>query len=40
MVWKGTKKVGCGKSKCGIWSCQYYPAGNYIGSFQRNVGRR
>lgn len=40
MVWKGTTKVGCAVSKCGIWSCQYWPAGNYLGDFQRNVGRR
>lgn len=39
MVWKATKKVGCAKSKCGIWSCQYWPAGNYIGAFRQNVGR-
>lgn len=40
MVWRGTTKLGCAVSKCGIWSCQYWPAGNYLGDFQRNVGRR
>lgn len=34
VVWKNSKKVGCGMAKCGsteIWVCNYDPPGNYIG---------
>ncbi len=34
VVWKNTRKVGCGVASCGrdeIWVCNYSPPGNYIG---------
>jgi uncharacterized protein YkwD len=41
VVWRGTKKIGCGVKKCNdgmiIISCQYSPPGNYIGQFKENV---
>ena len=44
LVWKGSKKIGCGaacnsKNKCYV-TCNYYPAGNYIGQFDKNVFRK
>lgn len=41
VVWKNTKRLGCGVKKCKdgmvIISCQYDPVGNYIGQFKENV---
>lgn len=41
MVWKGTKKIGCGKGKapCGgdLWVCQFTPLGNQWGKYKDNV---
>ncbi len=35
LMWKNTKKVGCGRALCTdnsqIWVCNYDPPGNYIG---------
>jgi uncharacterized protein YkwD len=34
VVWKNSKKVGCGYATCGkseIWVCNYDPPGNYVG---------
>lgn len=35
VVWKQTKKVGCGRAVCEdksqVWVCNYDPPGNYIG---------
>lgn len=42
VVWKSTLQVGCGIRSCGNRNfvvCQYYPAGNYIGSFASQVGQ-
>ena len=42
IVWKSTKKIGCGFGKKGSKMyvvCQYYPAGNMLGSFPGNVLR-
>ena len=41
VVWKGSKKLGCGvscdsKSKCYV-CCNYLPAGNYLNQFPKNV---
>ena len=39
LVWKGSKNLGCGIA-CGkgcIVTCNYYPAGNYLGEFDKNV---
>ena len=40
LVWKGTKEMGCGAacqgSTCAV-TCNYYPAGNYMGEFEANV---
>jgi len=43
MVWKSTKKLGCGYgvSKDGkrvVMCCKYSPGGNYNGEFGKNVG--
>lgn len=41
VVWKSTLQVGCGFKQCSQGNfvvCQYYPAGNYIGEFEKNVG--
>lgn len=41
VVWKKTKKVGCGMvpdcNGMDIWVCNYFPAGNYTGEFAKNV---
>jgi uncharacterized protein YkwD len=40
LVWKGTKSLGCGTSKCKgmtIWVCQYDPPGNVEGGYASNV---
>ena len=42
VVWKATLQVGCGIKSCSNGNmvvCQYYPAGNYIGSFDAQVGQ-
>ncbi len=34
MVWSSSRRIGCGKSRCGnkiIIFCNYYPPGNYLG---------
>ena len=41
VVWKNSKQVGCGVA-CGkndycYVTCNYYPAGNYLGQFRTNV---
>lgn len=36
VVWKGSKRVGCGFAK-GIVTCNYDPPGNYTGNFDANV---
>ena len=39
VVWKGSKNLGCGFA-CGkgcVVTCNYYPAGNYLGQFESNV---
>ena len=40
VVWKNTKQMGCGfacsNNYCTI-TCNYYPAGNYVGEFAKNV---
>ena len=39
LVWKGSKNLGCGFA-CGqgcVVTCNYYPAGNYLGEFDTNV---
>ena len=39
LVWKGSKNLGCGIA-CGkgcYVTCNYYPAGNYLGMFESNV---
>ena len=39
VVWKGSKNLGCGIA-CGsgcVVTCNYYPAGNYLGQFESNV---
>lgn len=42
MIWKQTVRVGCGQTYCRnmrgyYYVCNYYPPGNYIGEFVRNV---
>ncbi|PRT56043.1 Protein PRY2 [Wickerhamiella sorbophila] len=40
MVWKGTTKVGCAQTDCGMGPflvCEYSPRGNVIGQFTENV---
>jgi uncharacterized protein YkwD len=41
VVWKSTTQVGCANTNsCGggrLYSCRYFPAGNYLGQFQDNV---
>jgi uncharacterized protein YkwD len=44
VVWKNTKQLGCAAKFCPIYggkylliSCKYYPPGNWIGQFKRNV---
>lgn len=38
LLWKGTAQLGCGyQTSCGLYVCQYNPAGNVIGQFQDNV---
>jgi uncharacterized protein YkwD len=40
VVWRGTKQVGCGRSRCGgidIWVCEYDPPGNVEGRYRENV---
>jgi hypothetical protein len=39
IVWKESKTVACAYA-CQVYVCQYQPAGNVIGYFDRNVGRR
>lgn len=47
LVWKGTGSVGCGRVECagegGVlgWEvvCEYWPAGNVEGEFEKEVGR-
>lgn len=51
MVWKGTTSVGCATQFCSSMKnlpgftntyytvCNYYPPGNYLGSFNTNVGQ-
>ena len=41
LVWKGSKEIGCGaacnnQNNCYI-TCNYFPPGNYLGQFGRNV---
>ena len=41
VIWKNSKQVGCGVA-CGsndycYVTCNYYPAGNYLGQFEANV---
>lgn len=39
-VWNSTKEMGCGYATNGskfYAACNYYPAGNYIGKFTKNV---
>ena len=39
VVWKNSKNLGCGIA-CGsgcVVTCNYYPAGNYLGQFEANV---
>ena len=42
IVWKNTKQIGCGVSKCFLgtvryWVCQYSPQANWEGQFGANV---
>ncbi|CAN6667964.1 protein Pry1p [Trichomonascus vanleenenianus] len=41
VVWKGSSQLGCASVSCGssgaFFACEYYPRGNIIGSFQKNV---
>ncbi|PIL30250.1 transporter [Ganoderma sinense ZZ0214-1] len=48
VVWKGSKQVGCAIKECSnifdakygvakFYACEYYPAGNVIGYFPKNV---
>ncbi len=45
LVWKSTKKLGCGYAQCHdkrgtpwkFWVCEYSPAGNILGKFKANV---
>ena len=40
LVWKGSRQLGCGAScennYCAV-TCNYFPAGNYLGEFASNV---
>ena len=36
VVWKSSNQLGCGHSS-GFVVCNYYPAGNYQGEYERNV---
>jgi uncharacterized protein YkwD len=45
MVWRDTKQIGCGVSKCYLgaarfWVCHYAPQGNWAGKFPQNVPKR
>jgi uncharacterized protein YkwD len=45
MIWKGSKRVGCGVATCPsrlgrFWVCRYAPAGNWFGRFKKNVPKR
>lgn len=34
VIWKNSKRVGCGMAKCGrseVWVCNYDPPGNWVG---------
>ncbi len=37
VVWRNTERLGCGMATCSsgaeIWTCNYDPAGNYIGQY-------
>ena len=40
LVWKNSKQLGCGAScqnNAIVVTCNYYPAGNYLGEFDYNV---
>ena len=40
VVWLTTTSVGCGSELCAgavLFSCNYWPPGNYLGEFQQNV---
>jgi hypothetical protein len=40
LVWRRTTELGCGSVTCGdgeLWVCNYAPAGNVEGDFERNV---
>ncbi len=40
VVWRGTKRVGCGHSQCkgmDIYVCEYDPPGNWEGQYRDNV---
>ena len=40
LVWKNSKQLGCGAScqnNACVVTCNYYPAGNYLGQFDSNV---
>ncbi|KAG2183337.1 hypothetical protein INT43_006342 [Umbelopsis isabellina] len=43
VVWIGTRSIGCGVTKCSslsgapLYTCSYYPPGNYLGEFKQNV---
>jgi uncharacterized protein YkwD len=42
IVWKNTKQIGCGVSKCFLgsmryWVCQYSPQANWSGQYAENV---
>ncbi len=42
MVWKGSEKMGCGVAKRNDGRtykvvCHYFPAGNFLGEFEKNV---
>ncbi|KAF6263447.1 CAP domain-containing protein [Scenedesmus sp. NREL 46B-D3] len=39
IVWKESKTVACAYA-CQVYVCQYQPAGNVIGYFDKNVGRK
>jgi hypothetical protein len=35
IVWRASTQVGCGVATCGgeeVWTCQYSPAGNMVGT--------
>ena len=43
VVWRGTKRVGCGRSQCkgmDIYVCEYDPPGNWEGQYRDNVRPR